>query len=148
MKFTFRTIGASFLMTLAFFISSSNAQTNSDNRKDDSAVSAKSVKAQREIIKVVLENYFRGTNFSSIKLIADNLPASIQNDFPSVEGLSIQLVPASEETECPFQFHAIRVKEKSAEVSFGNCSEGLGYYLELKRGKWQIAPMKAENSNN
>lgn len=148
MNFTFRTLGASILIAFVFLIFDASAQTGENASLSAPAVSAKVAKAQREIIKVVLENYFSGTTSRAISIISDNLSPAVRDNFPQINGLSIELVTLPNESGCPFQFHTIRIKEKTAEVSFGNCSEGLGYYLEQKAGKWKIAPMSAENSND
>jgi hypothetical protein len=106
--------------------------------------SAKVISAKREIIEILFSNIFRSETKDSVYLSTRNIPIELQENFPKFENIIAEFVsPDSERGEtCPLVFHSFFVSKTKATVSFGNCSDGLGYNFEKINGKWEFASSK------
>lgn len=126
---------------------SAAAQTQQNGRSLDTPDSPKTIAAKREIIKILFSDIFRGERKETISLLTLNIPSELQENFPKLTNLSVELVPAESDNreKCHFVFHAFSVSQNTATVSFGNCNDGLGYNFEKIKGKWKFASSVIES---
>lgn len=101
---------------------------------------SKTVKAKREIINLLLTDFFKNSSDKEIYISNKNIPAEIQNEFPKIRNLTTRLIEsdsATAENCCIFEFRSFSLSEKQALVSFGDCRNGLGYTFQKTGGKWK-----------
>lgn len=102
------------------------------------------VRAKREIIRLLLTEAFRGEESEEICLLTKNIPSELIENFPVFENLTVRFISEAEAEAlqvCPFEIERFLLSEKRATVMFGDCGQGLGYEFEKVRGKWQFAPL-------
>jgi hypothetical protein len=126
---------------LLIFFSNSTIAQNKTFQQLSERDSAKVTSAKREIVEILFTNIFRSETKDSVYLSTRNIPIDLQENFPKFANLATVFVsPDSEHDEtCPFVFHNFSVSNNKATVSFGNCSDGLGYNFEKINGKWEFS---------
>lgn len=132
------------IFCIALFFSFSifaTAQTQQSKKHTVISETPKTVKAKREIIKLLLLDFFKNNSEKKIYISTQNIPTEIQTEFPQIKNLTaklIQLNSATAENHCIFEFKTFSVTGKNASVSFGDCKNGLGYTFQKSRGKWKL----------
>lgn len=150
MKFSFvKTVFFCIALTFSFSLISA-AQTQQFKTSSANQETPKTIKAKREIIKLLLADFFKNRTEKDVYLSTKNIPKEIQNEFPPIENLTANLTePDSklQENNCLFEFRTFSVESKKAAVLFGDCNDGLGYTFKKMRGKWKIVPNQIVNPN-
>ena len=136
-------------LTFSFSLISA-AQTQQFKKSSANQETPKTIKAKREIIKLLLADFFKNDAAKEFYLSTKNIPKEIQTEFPLLEDLKATLTEPSsrlKEDNCLFEFRSFLVNEKKASVLFGDCNNGLGYNFKKKRGIWKIVPNQIVNPN-
>ena len=134
------------IFCIALFFSFSifaTAQTQQFKKTNGYFRKLPNIKAKREIIKLLLLDFFKNNSDKEIYLSTKNIPLEIQTEFPKIKNLTaklIQLNSATAENSCVYEFRSFTVFRKKASVSFGDCKNGLGYTFQKSRGKWKLVP--------
>ena len=143
LKFAFLSI----ILTFSFSLTVA-AQTQQFKTPSTIAEKPQIIKAKREIIKLLLADFFKNIEDKEIYLSTKNIPSEIQRKFPAIENITAKLIaPETElqDSECLFEFRIFSVSGKKASVLFGDCNDGLGYTFEKTRGKWKLIPNEIVN---
>jgi hypothetical protein len=95
---------------------------------------------QRQIIKILLADKFKGTKKPTIYISTANLNEEIQKDFPLLADIKVQLVSpetAIKSDFCAYEFGEFQMIDKFVSVSFGNCRDGLAYDFIKSDDGWK-----------
>lgn len=95
---------------------------------------------QQRIIEILLADKFNGSSETTIYISTANLNREIQNNFPLLENIKVQLVSpetAVDSELCVYKFGEFQVIDKFVSVSFGNCRDGLAYDFVKYGDRWK-----------
>ncbi len=95
---------------------------------------------QRRIIEILLADKFNDEAETTIYISTANLSKEIQNNFPLLENIKVQLVSpetAVDSELCAYQFGEFQMIDKFVSVSFGNCRDGLAYDFIKYGDRWK-----------
>lgn len=150
MKFSFvKTVFFYIVLTFSFSLICT-AQTQQFKTTSPTQETSKTIKAKRQIIKLLLAEFFKNTEKKEFYLSTKNIPKEIQNEFPAIKDLTANLTEPDTQIQpenCLFEFRTFSVENKNASVLFGDCNSGLGYNFKKTRGKWKIVPNQIVNPN-